>query len=219
MCCAFVHSGDFERLEAGSFSVVASIASMYRRYQAIHPFESRSEKEVSISKGDTLVVRQNDAGVWPKEHEWMIGRNETTGKHGKFPGNYTEFIGVFNDQPQQPSLPRRPGEGTLPSLPPKPMQPARAPRGSVSRPPQPDPPAPSRLPPGQPRTSDSSYPAAEPPGTMPRKSSRSSLPAVNYGSHMVVQISISKPQQCVHCKYACFKFPRSNGLSSTGVPP
>lgn len=209
-----------------------SLVMAYRRYKAEHKFAARSDKdEININVGDTLVVRKNEAGNWPNDKEWMIGDNEVTGARGKFPGNYTHFLGEFNDAQPQPALPPRPGD-KVPALPPKPPSTGQSrPRGSTSSvstiprsPAQDQPPAPVARPSAlSSRTpSESSHPSevvgrspVEMPSpqaraTLPRKTSRPNVAPPGCGKHQVVQLTLSKPHLCVHCKSEPVHYTRSS---------
>ncbi|XP_065185044.1 uncharacterized protein LOC135815649 [Sycon ciliatum] len=198
----------------------------YRRYTAEHNFANRNDSEISMSKGDSLVVRPLDTGDWPNEQDWMIGRNETTGAMGKFPGNYTSLLGEFKDQPPRPAKPTPPP----PAQPSQPRPPRPAPgdrsvsdstehgSGGGSAPP----PVVPRI---QQRTSRHSDPAPVPyrpppvgqrPGgggeapPITRHTSSSSSPAqpTSPGGHQLVNVNINKPCQCVHCEgYIWSKLP------------
>ena len=83
-----------------------------RRYRALYDFVARDSTELSMKTGDLLLVKQQPGGTWPSAEKWMLGINETTSKHGDFPGgDYVEFV-------QECTLPNL---KTKPKRKPKPM--------------------------------------------------------------------------------------------------
>ena len=72
---------------------------------ALHNYTARSDKEISLKKGDIVTLISREA-----KHGWWKG--SVNGKIGKFPSNYCVFIELETAQPSQPvttqtSPPRR----------------------------------------------------------------------------------------------------------------
>lgn len=64
-----------------------------RRYKVLYDFAARDDTELSIKTGDVLLVKQRPDGTWPSAEKWMLGTNETTSKHGDFPGgDFVELV-------------------------------------------------------------------------------------------------------------------------------
>lgn len=106
------------------------MASRYRKYKAVYPFEARSPSELSMSEGDVLIVEQGPDGMWPSPEKWMQGYNENTNQQGEFPGGqYVEFLEEFVVEPDPPSPSPPPPEAVCQQAPPLPPQPS--PRHSV----------------------------------------------------------------------------------------
>lgn len=75
----------------------------YRRYKAAYPFDARSETELSMKIGDTLLVTKNNDGTWPPPEKWMQGYNEISKQTGEFPADvYVDFLEEFVVEPDPP---------------------------------------------------------------------------------------------------------------------